>query len=459
MQPPNSQSNFDSALALFHQLYGPGAVQTWRAPARINVLGEHVDYVSYLPTASLPFGSHEHAMVLLYRPNQNGEIRGASVNERFPPFRFALSEGPPQPQSNWQEYLYQQPTPVPDWQNYVRGAVFFAQQQYGLSAATGFDFVLTSTIPPQGGSSSSSALVVLAGAAFREVNGLALDRIALAHDSAQAEWYVGTRGGALDHTAICLAERQHAVHLRYREQRTELVPLPVAGYRWVTFFTHAADKGREIMLEYNERAAVSRLLIPACLQAQFANAWPEANAANQHDDLVAMLSELPATITLAGVSNQFPSIYHECQRAFPALVAARYQQPLALRQRALHHWGEARRVQAAVQMLRDSDDAATAMPKLGELLDETHASLRDLYEICTPQINQLHSLLASHPDVLGARLIGGGFGGNVLALTKEAAVPELLAYVQEKFYSPQQREAVVEGAVMVSTPGAGIARQ
>ena len=51
----------------FFERYGDGDVSLLRAPARINILGEHVDYVSYLPTASLPFGSHEHAMLMLWR--------------------------------------------------------------------------------------------------------------------------------------------------------------------------------------------------------------------------------------------------------------------------------------------------------------------------------------------------------------------------------------------------------
>ena len=62
----------------FVQLYGDGPVSILRAPARINILGEHVDYVSYLPTASLPFGSREHNMLMLYRGSASGRVRGAS---------------------------------------------------------------------------------------------------------------------------------------------------------------------------------------------------------------------------------------------------------------------------------------------------------------------------------------------------------------------------------------------
>jgi galactokinase len=331
---------------------------------------------------------------------------------------------------------------MPHWSNYVKGAVLFAVQKHGLGNARGFDFLVSSTIPPQGGSSSSSALVVLAGAAFRQANELAFTHAELAADSAQAEWYVGTRGGALDHTAICLSAPHHVVHLTYENQQTTRLPLPDAGYRWVTFFSHSADKGHAVMLAYNERAAVARLVIPALL-ARHA----------KREDIPALL---PETMALTDLQQQFPDQFMRCQTAFPALVQERGAQPLKLRERARHHVGEIRRVEAAVELLRQSRDRHTTMQQLGTLLDASHASLRDLYEVSTPRVNQLYEILRAAPNVLGARLIGGGFGGNVLALTPQENVADLIARVQQEYYAPQQRDGVAEGAIMVSTPGAGL---
>src|SRR5205085_1356090 len=78
----------------FRRLYGDGAVTLLRAPARINVLGEHVDYVSYLPTASLVFGSGEHDMLIAFRVTSDRMVRGASTNDAFEPFTFWLNEAP-----------------------------------------------------------------------------------------------------------------------------------------------------------------------------------------------------------------------------------------------------------------------------------------------------------------------------------------------------------------------------
>jgi galactokinase len=202
-----SRASLATLRQCFCKLFGEGEVAVLRAPARINILGEHVDYVSYLPTASLPFGSHEHAMLMLWRARTDAQICGATSHPAYEPFSFSLADYDVAGQS-WEEFLVRQPATTPHWSNYVKGACFFARWQAGAQIKNGFDFLIDSTIPPRGGSSSSSALTVLAGAAIRQANQIEFESAALARASAQAEWFCGTRGGALDHTTICLARRR-----------------------------------------------------------------------------------------------------------------------------------------------------------------------------------------------------------------------------------------------------------
>ena len=89
-----SLDRLGALCASFLEAYGDGPVHLLRAPARINILGEHVDYVSYLPTYSLPFGSREHDMLMMYRPSATGRVRGASRRGEFARFDFSLDEGP-----------------------------------------------------------------------------------------------------------------------------------------------------------------------------------------------------------------------------------------------------------------------------------------------------------------------------------------------------------------------------
>jgi hypothetical protein len=97
------------------------------------------------------------------------------------------------------------------------------------------------------------------------------------------------------------------------------------------------------------------------------------------------------------------------------------------------------------------------MQSIGKLLDESHASLRDLYEVSIPEVDELVEIIRDNTHVLGTRLMGGGFGGNVLALTTREHTQSLIQKVQEQYYAPRDRHGVREGSVMVSTPGPGLA--
>lgn len=468
-----------SLCANFLELYGDRPVRLMRAPARINILGEHVDYVSYLPTYSLPFGSREHDMLMLYGASETGRVRGASMHADYAPFDFSIEAGPRAGGGefygdDWLSYVFEGETPTPHWGNYVKGSAFFARLKFGERVARGFDFVVDSSIPPRGGASSSSALAVLAGAAIREVNGVAFEPGELAVDSSKAEWFVGTRGGSMDHLTICLGRRSHAVRISYGEHSTRLLPLPPGRLRWVTFFSHPADKGRDIMLEYNERAAVSRLLIPAVIESWARTdlerhaEWERAvgalrsGADTAAEGVESLLRTLPETVTLEEFERDYAAPYAECLKAFPALAEGRRGRPLRVRSYALHHLGEIRRVLAAERLLVQLDttsasqDDAETVSLMGQLLNESHASLRDLYGVSTPEVESLLGIILSDPGVRGARLMGGGFGGNVLALTTEEDLPALKARVQAEFYAPRGRDGIREGSVMVSTPGEGL---
>src|SRR5689334_4093976 len=225
---------------LFLDHYGDGPVSLLRAPARMGLLGEHIDYVSYLPTASLTFASRERDAWMLYRKSSEPIVRCASSSAKFEASSFSLLSVPELAgaiEDEWLDFLVQQGTPEPHWQNYVNAAVTFARGKYGEQIKTGFDFALDSNIPPGGGASSSSALVVLGGAAIRNVNGVSWTPEELARDSALAEWFIGTRGGSMDHTTICLAEPASAVLIDYAAGQTRRVALPDEPFEWVTFFS------------------------------------------------------------------------------------------------------------------------------------------------------------------------------------------------------------------------------
>ncbi|MDQ2921283.1 MAG: NTP transferase domain-containing protein, partial [Acidobacteriota bacterium] len=416
----------------------------------------------------------------LYRVSETARVRGASTSQAYPPVSFTLDEGPSLPatgsaEDDWLSYLYANSAPAPHWDNYVKGAAYFARMKFGKQTRLGFDFAVDSNIPPGGGASSSSALVVLAGAAIREVNHIKCTPEELARDSATAEWYVGTRGGAMDHITICLARTSRAVLISYWGDQTRRVSLPGQHFQWITFFSKAADKGRVVMIEYNERAAVSRLLIPAVIdgwkmkQPARYRAWGKAvdsfaaGSVAALEEIEALLRELPETLAFTAIEQDYPETFSECDRAFPALVKERRTWPLRVRSRALHHLGEVRRVALATHILdsiergSDAQEHTSAMRSLGPLLNESHQSLHDLYDVSTADVERLVQIIRSDPNVYGVHLMGGGFGGNVLALTSEEYVSALTERVQAEYYEPRERHGIREGSVMISTPGNGLA--
>src|SRR3569832_1462594 len=186
---------------LFFDHYGDGPVSLLRAPARMGVLGEHIDYVSYLPTASLTFGSRERDAWMLYRKSPEPIVRCVSTSARFEPSSFPILTVPELTgdiEAGWLDFLFSYGTPAPHWQNYLNAGVTFARGKFGKQIQNGFDFVLDSNIPPGGGASSSSALVVLGGAAIRNVSEIAGAPGGLARGAAGAGGGGGTRGGAGD---------------------------------------------------------------------------------------------------------------------------------------------------------------------------------------------------------------------------------------------------------------------
>lgn len=476
------------AIERFVEHYGPGPIAVGRSPARINVLGEHVDYVRYMPTEVLPFASREHDMLLLFRPREDGLVRGATTLEGFAPGAFSLDESPARGSAEagsladeWLSFLQETGTPERHWLNYSKSAVFYCALKHA-EVRQGFDFLLDSTLPAAGGASSSSAIVVLAGAAIRVVNSIGFDAESLAEDSSRAEWYIGTRGGNMDHCTMCLSRRQSALHVNFDPFRTELVPLHRYRYRWVAFFSHAADKGGDVLLKFNERSAVSRLLIPALLKKLcrddpvLAERWEgiRARLSADKEDIEAgreaqeVLMRLPETVALAEMKLRFPAVYRELEQGYPALAERMAGQPVRVRRRALHHAGEVVRVREAVRILREVFDnrmpeepekTEPALRAVGDLLTESHESLRDLYEVTTPDIDELMDIILSHSGVYGARLMGGGFGGNVLALVDKGDVAELVGRVQKQYYEPRGRDGLAEGGVTVSTPGEGMGMQ
>ncbi len=185
------QGRYTAALATFGRTYGPGPIHVFRAPGRVNLIGEHTDYNDgfVLPVAL------DRDVLLLARPRPDRRVHLHNAEPDFAPHPFTV--GPVIP-----------PAPRGDWSNYVRGAAQMVAQQVG-SPVRGMDALVVGAPPygtPRGaGVSSSSALTVVAALTLAHLNGWHPDPVPFARMCSEAEWYVGTRGGIMDQFAALLA--------------------------------------------------------------------------------------------------------------------------------------------------------------------------------------------------------------------------------------------------------------
>jgi galactokinase len=268
------------------------------------------------------------------------------------------------------------------WSNYVRGVAWaLAKQNIALR---GMDAVLQGNVPLGAGLSSSAALEVAAGLAFLASSGesLPLPDLALACQRAENE-FVGNRCGIMDQFVSALGRAGHALFLDCRTLEHQHVALP-EGYRIVV----ANSMVRRALVDsaYNERRA----------QCETAARILGVKALRDADE--GMLRE--ASLELAGTAYQ----------------------------RARHVITENVRVLKAVDAMRQGD-AET----FGALMDRSHASLRDDYEVSCRELDALVEIARRQPGCPGARMTGAGFGGCTVNLVESGAVDAFVPDLREGY--------------------------
>jgi galactokinase len=271
------------------------------------------------------------------------------------------------------------------WFDYVQG-ITWALAQHGYTLG-GFDLAVASDVPLGGGLSSSAALEVALLRALREAFALDLDDVRLARLGQIAENdFVGARCGIMDQMAASLADTRTALFLDTRSLDHARIPLPEQADLVVIHsgVTHRIAEGHGVQSEYNARRA-------DCEEAATMLGVPQLRDLTSAD-----LGRLDAL-------------------------------PERLQRRARHVITEDDRVLDAVAALK-----AGNLEQLGELFFASHASMRDDFDVSTPEIDLLVDLARQDADVFGARLTGGGFGGAVVILAAGGtghAVGERLAGV------------------------------
>jgi galactokinase len=363
------------ALAAFRSAFDFSPRNLYRAPGRVNLIGEHTDYNDgfVLPMAI------DRAVWLAAAPRSDRRVRLIAPSLSTEACSAFALDG-------------LQPDTEQRWTNYVRGVLALLDQAgHGIR---GMDLAYAGDVPIGAGLSSSAAVEVVIATAARDLFGLPLSELEIAQICQRAEHeFAGTHCGLMDQLISVAGREGHALLIDCRSFSWQAVPLP--GSVGVVI----CDTGKRRSLSnsaYNERRAqceegARRLGVPSLRDLDVASFEARANA----------LSPL-------------------------------------LRKRCRHVVHENERTLRAAEALRRGDVAL-----FGRLMNESHTSLRDLYEVSCDELDLMAALARSQPGCWGARMTGAGFGGCAVALVDGNAVDGFLQAVASCYERQAQRTPIL----------------
>jgi len=346
----------------FQELYGISPEIIAAAPGRVNLIGEHVDF---LDGFVLPFAISNLTTVAIAR-NVTGVIRTASIQKNGVISKVDATKLEPKSGEAWARY------PI--------GVI------WSLGITTGLDILVDGQVPLGAGLSSSAALECAVATAINELFKLGLSLPELARAAQKGEnIYVGMPCGIMDQSVSLMATPGHALLLDTRDLSTEQIPFDIAplGLELLVVDTqvhHALVDGGYAERRASCEKAVSDLKITSLRDISVA-------------EFVARKSELDEKTYL----------------------------------RAFHGVTEMQRVLDAVALLKAGD-----LIGFGEIVTDAHQSLRDNYTVSCPELN-LAVDTANKFGALGARMIGGGFGGSAIALLKSKDLELVKSEIKDAF--------------------------
>ena len=386
----------------FRERYGSNPTHVVRAPGRVNLIGEHIDYAG-LPVLPMAL---QREVRLVFRPRSDDLVLAATTDPSYSPCRFEVSRRI-------------EPYEDGDWGNYLKAAVQAMVSAYDLEG--GFDAMIDSTLPIAAGLSSSSALVIATALALAACGDREVDPIELATLMAAAEQYVGTRGGGMDQ-AICAGARAGcAARVEFDTLRIEPVPVP-ASWRFVVAHSLVqAHKSGGERQAYNRRRAETE---EALARVVGVLDLPVSEIRSYRD----LLDRTSGPAALAAAEETLDG---DLLRRFRHVVTE-----------------GARVIRAEVAMRSDALDG------FGMLMNGSHSSLAEDFEVSIPELNELVAI-AREGGAVGARLTGAGMGGCIVALCADSNVESVMANLTERYYAQRVRGDVGSDWLFGAVPSAG----
>ncbi|XP_020833694.1 N-acetylgalactosamine kinase isoform X2 [Phascolarctos cinereus] len=413
-----------------------------RAPGRVNLIGEHIDYCGY---AVLPMAVEQDILIAV-EPVKSQMLHLTNTNPLYPDFSTSIDD------------IHIDKT-KPQWHNYFLCGFKGIQEHFNLMNPTGMNCLLDGIIPQSSGLSSSSALVCCAGLVTLKANRLSLSKIELAEICTKSERYIGTEGGGMDQSISFLGEEGKAKLIEFNPLRTTDVQLPSEASFVIANSCVAMNKAATS--HFNTRVMECRLA--AKFLAKYKGLeWNKALCLEEVQvklglSLEEMLLLVEEVFHSEPYSQEEVCSYLEIslEELKTQILCKNTQDVLLFKlyQRAKHVFSEAARV---LQFKKICEEApANAIQLLGDLMNQSHVSCRNLYECSCPELDQLVDVCRQF-GAQGSRLTGAGWGGCAVSLVPTDKLPDLLANVQETYYqSKKERLAVEKQCLFATKPGGG----
>lgn len=371
----------EKVVEKFRELFGgEGDIRTYFAPGRVNLIGEHTDYNGgHVFPCALTLGTYAAA-----RKREDRRLRFYSINfDKCGVIESDLDDLSPSGEAGWT--------------NYPKGVIWaFAKRGYELPS--GLDVVICGDIPNGSGLSSSASLEVLTGVILKDMFGLrpSLTEIALFGQFAENH-FNGCNCGIMDQFASAMGKKDHAIFLDTNTLSYEYAPVMLEDAKIV--IANSKVKHSLVNSAYNER----------------------------REECETALGELQKIVDADSLGDLTEGSFEACKSAIGSPIR---------RKRAKHAVYENQRTIRAVKALREGN-----LEAFGKLMNESHISLRDDYEVSCEEIDTLVNLAWETDGVLGSRITGGGFGGCTVSIVKNDAVDGFVKDIGEKYRSMTGNEA------------------
>ncbi|ERN03312.1 galactokinase [Amborella trichopoda] len=464
---------FDRLKAKFVQIYGHEPDVYARAPGRVNLIGEHIDYEGY---SVLPMAIRQDTIIAI-RKHESEEaakvLTISNVNDKYTTCTY-----PADPDQNidlkdhkWGHYF------ICGYKGYYE---FAKSKGIDVGVPVGLDVLVDGIVPTGSGLSSSAAFVCSATIAIMTVFDVNFLKKEVAQLTCDCERHIGTQSGGMDQAISVMAKPGFAELIDFNPIRATDVQLPSGGTFVIAHSLAESQKAVTAATNYNNRVVECRLAAIVLgiklgmepnkaisnvktlsdvegLCVSFAGSHGSSNPILAVKEFLSEDPYTPEDIEKI-TEEALPDIFGNSATSLDVLKAAKH---FKLFQRALHVYSEAKRVHLFKEAVSSELSDEKKLQRLGDLMNESHHSCSVLYECSCPELEELVKVCREH-GALGARLTGAGWGGCAVALVKESIVPSFILNLKEAFYQSRIQKGVISNNdlglyVFASKPSSGAA--